>query len=260
MTLHYLKLFKELLITDLILMRQKLRGTIFNTLIWSTSLTLAATYVFPKLGMIQSYGSMMLIASIVSCSVFEVFGNASMFVADLDGERTITYQLTLPLPGLLLLVQKAVSYALHSAVLTMFILPVGKIVMQDHLVLSAIQPAKFIFAFILTHLFGGFLSLVMTAYTPNMGSIINVWVRGLFPMWFFGGAQFNWYTLKNISPVLAYINLLNPLTYAFEAMKGASLPDGQFLSFPMCICGIICSAAFFLFLAHKKLKTRLDYL
>jgi ABC-2 type transport system permease protein len=260
LTLHYLRLFKELLITDLILLKQKLGDTILNTLIWVTSITLAATYVLPKLGMMQSYGSMVLIGSIASCGIFEIFGNASIMVADLDGERTISYQLTLPLPGWILLAQKAVSYAIHSAILTLFIIPIGKLIMQDHFVLSAIQPVKFIIAYVMLHLMCGFFSLVMTAYTSNMGNILNVWVRGLFPMWFFGGSQFNWYTLKSINPWLGYINLANPLVYAFEAIKAASLADGNFLPFVICIPMMGFFSAVFLFIAHKKLQSRLDYL
>lgn len=260
MTLHYIKLMKELLITDLMIMRQKLKDTIFNTLIWSVSFTLAATYVLPFLGMTRSYSSMVLIGSIVSCGIFEIFSNTSIMVADITGEKTISYQLTLPLPGWMLLVQKAIANAIHSAILTLFILPVGKLIMSSHLAMSSINPAKFIIAFIVLHLFCGFFGLVMTAYTMNMDSIINVWVRMLFPLWFFGGSQFNWHTLYEISPILAYLNLANPLTYAFEAIKGASLAGEFFLPFWACIGMMIAASTLFLYLSNKKLQNRLDYL
>lgn len=260
MTIHYIKLMKELLITDLMIMQQKLKDTILNTLIWSVSFTLAATYVLPFLGMTRSYSSMVLIGSIVSCGIFEIFSNTSIMVADITGEKTISYQLTLPLPGWMLLVQKAVANAIHSGILTLFILPVGKLIMGNHLVMSAIHPAKFIIAFIVLHLFCGFFGLVMTAYTMNMDSIINVWVRMLFPLWFFGGSQFNWHTLYEISPILAYLNLANPLTYAFEAIKGASLAGELFLPFWPCISMMIATSILFLYLSNKKLQARLDYL
>lgn len=260
MTLYYLQLIKELLITDLILIRQRILGNVLNTLIWATSVTLISTYVFPLLGMNTHYGSMILIGIIVSTGVFETFGNASMMVSDLDGERTISYQLTLPLPGWMLMLQKTISYAIFSALLTLVILPMGKIIMGDRLLLSAINPGKFAIAFIATHLFCGTFSLILTAYTANMGLILNVWTRFLFPLWFFGGSQFDWYTLKKLSPWLAYINLANPLTFIYEAIKGASLPHGQYLPFWPCIGAVALFSGMFLYAAHRKMQKRLDYL
>ena len=255
-----IKLFKELLITDLILMKEKLSNTLINTLTVITTVTLATTYIFPLMGLGGGYASMFLIGFIVSCGIFESFGNTATMVADIEGDRTISYLLTLPLPGWLVLTQKALSYAIHNAILTLFILPIGKIVMGERLLLSAIQPGKFLLAFIFIHLFCGFYSLVMTAYTANMQSLFNIWNRALFPLWFFGGSQFNWYTLKKLSPWLAYLNLLNPLVYAFEAIKSASLPNENFLPFWACIIALTFFSTLFLYIAHKKLQKRLDYL
>lgn len=259
-TYYQIHVMKELLITDFMIIKKKLASTILDTLIWSSSVTLASTYVLPKLGMTPSYASMVLIGTILSCAVFEIFGNTSIMISDLDGEKTISYQLTLPLPGHLLLAQKALSYALHTGILTLFILPMGKLIMGDMLSLSTIQPIKFALAYVVLHLFCGFFSILISAYTPSMSNIINVWVRFLFPLWFFGGSQFNWETLKSISPILAYANLLNPLTYAFEAIKGASLTGEPFLPFWPCMAAMVIFSALFLYFGNKKLQKRLDYL
>lgn len=257
---HYFSITKELLITDLMLMKQNITDTIINTLIWASSVTAIATYVLPHLGVTQSYGSMMLIGSFVSCALFECFGNTSMMVADLDGDRVISYQLTLPLPGWLLLVQKGLGFAIHSAILTLFILPMGKLIMGKHLVLSAINPYKFVVAFVLLHLMCAFLCVIMIAYTSSMSRILHVWTRLLFPLWFFGGSQFNWYTLKEMSPALAYLNLANPITYASESIKGASLSGEAFLPFGFCIAMMTLFSIVFLYIGHRKMKRRLDYL
>ncbi|MBM3886537.1 ABC transporter permease [Candidatus Dependentiae bacterium] len=260
MIAHYLRITKELLITDLMLMKQKLFDTIVNTLIWVSSVTAIATYILPSLGITKAYSGMILIGTIASASVFECFGNTSVMVADLDGDRTISYQLTLPLPGWLLLAEKGVAFAIHSAVLTLFVLPIGKLIMGDQLVLSTIHLGKFILAYALLHLMCGFLGIIMIAYTASMNHILNVWTRFLFPLWFFGGSQFNWYTLKQISPALAYVNLANPITYAYESIKGASLTGEPFLSFWVCIAMMTLFSILFLYIGHRKIKQRLDYL
>ena len=260
MIYSYLRITKELLITDIMLMQKKLKNTIIDTLIWVSSVTAISTYILPQLGIQQAYGPMVLIGTIVSCAVFECFGNTSTTVSDLDGDRTITYQLTLPLPGWLLLVQKALYFALHSAVLTLFILPTGKLIMGSNLDLAGINPFKFALAFIGLHVMCGFFGIIMISYTPNMNLILSVWTRLLFPLWFFGGSQFNWYTLKDVSPIIAYINLCNPLTYAFEGIKNAALRDGQFLNFWLCIGMMLIFSIIFACMGNYKMKRRLDYI
>jgi hypothetical protein len=260
MIFRYIRLIKELLITDLIIMKQTISGTIINTLIWAGCVTAVSTYVFPQLGMTQAYGSMALISAIGSCGVFEIFGNTSVMVADLDGDKTISYQFTLPLPGWSLLIQKALAFAIHSAIISLFIIPLGKLLMGNQLILSAINPFKFVVAFCTLHLFFGFFALIMIAYTTSMSKILHVWTRLLFPLWFFGGSQYNWYTLKAMNPALAYASLANPLVYAFDAIKSASLSEGQYLPFWFCILMMVVFSALFTYIGHRKLQRRLDYL
>lgn len=259
MMFKYLRIFKDLLVTDFIIMKGNIRASIINTIIWTAAVTVVSTYVLPAIGINKSYGAMMLIASIATCGVFQIFGNAAFFVGDIDGDKTISYQLTLPLPGWLLWTQKALYFAVHSAIISLFILPLGKLLIGNQLVLSGINPLKFIAAFCFTHLLFGCFTLVMIAYTPNMSKIEHVWTRLLFPLWFFGGSQYNWYTLNTINPSLSYVTLANPFVYAFEAIKSASL-DGQYLPFWVSISVIIIFCAIFIFIGHKKLQHRLDYL
>ncbi len=257
---NYTKLFWELIITDFTLTKQKVSQTLINTIIWVTSITLVTSYVLPQLGIDRGYGNMILISSIMSCGVFEIFGNTSIMVSDLDGDRTISYLLTLPLPGWALLVEKAVSFAIHSALLTIMILPLGKFILGNQLLLSNVKPFHFLAAFITLHLFCGFFALVAIAYTKSMQNILHVWTRLLFPLWYFGGAQFNWHTLKGISPWLAHLSLLNPLVYPNEAMKEATLGAGNYLPFWPCIGMTVLFSVLFLVIAHKKMQKRLDYL
>jgi hypothetical protein len=260
MMLQYLHVGKELLVTDLILMRQKLMSITINTLIWVTSGAISATYILPCLGMAQSYASMMLVASAVSIGIFESFVNTSTIVSDLYGERIISYQLTLPIPGIMLLAQKALAFALRSFTVALCVLPIGKLVMGKHLVLSDISIGKFIVALAAAHLFTGCLGLFLASYTPGMQYVFNAWTRIVFPMWFFGGSQFNWYSFKSVFPIGAYINLANPATYAFEAVKSAALPHTHHLPFWLCIGMLILFSGLALFISHKKLQRRLDYL
>lgn len=256
----YLVLMKELIITELMILRKQLKDKIINQIIITVSVNLFTAYIYTYLGMPVSFAAMTSIGLLISCGVFEIFSNTATFLSDIDGERIITYELTLPVPGgWFVLVKKALIFGTNGIVLAALSLPLGKLVLQDQLDLSAIHLGPFILAIVCSHLLCGFFCLLLTAYTRNMGVIGNVWSRMIMPLWFFGGSQFNWSTLYEISPTLAYINLANPFTYAYEALKAASL-EGDFLPFWGCIAVLSITSLVCLYIANRKLKQRLDYL
>ena len=117
---------------------------------------------------------------------------------------------------------------------------------------------KFLLMFIVMHLFVGFFTLVMAAYTPSMRYIENLWTRIVFPIWFLGGYQFTWLTLSNTIPVLAYINLLNPMTYILEGFRGAVLGVDGYLNFWLCLGMVSIWTVIAGYIGVRKFLSRLD--
>jgi ABC-type polysaccharide/polyol phosphate export permease len=134
----------------------------------------------------------------------------------------------------------------------------SKLTMWQVFDLTNLSLFKYAIIFVISHIFIGFFALLIAAYTPNMSYFENVWSRVIFPMWFLGGYQFNWFTLYKQLPVLAYLNLLNPLTYILEGNRVAFLGQAGYLNFWVCCLMLI----FFLFMAAyfgvRKFMIRLD--
>ena len=256
-----LRLVGRLLKTDLLIFKTQFANMIIDNCFWISICTLISAYVLPKLGMTSSYGAFFVIGAIGSSAVFQTFGNVSRVVADLDGEKIITYPLTLPLPGWLLMVQKALSFAVQSALIGLVILPIGKLLLMDRLNLSLINPLQFFVIYITLQIFiAGFFTMFFVSITEKMSRILNVWTRVLFPLWFMGGSQFSWQTLHQVSPSFAKICLFNPFIYAFEGLHAATLGQDGYLPFWLCVGMIWLFIIVFAVISIRRMKKRLDFI
>lgn len=238
--------------------KKTFRDDLINKVTWIVCVLAIATYIWPSVGMSESFGVFMALGSLVSCCFWDSWGLSAQFVADMEGERVINYYSTLPLPAWLFFAKQIVFYAVRSMVPALIMVPLSKLILWDKLDLTSLYLGKFLIIFVLTSIFCATLSLCMTSLVRDMSSIDNISIRFLFPMWFFGGSQFSWYTFYGVSPLFAYINLLNPLVYAMEGMRVAFLGQSGYLPFWVCV-GMLVLYSFMLgFIGIKRLIRRLD--
>lgn len=227
-----IKTIYQLLKTDLFkFFRHSFADDIVNKSIWIGCTLIIATYIWPHIGMAESFGSFMGIGAIVSCMFWDCWGTSVQFVADLEGNNTTQYYLSLPIPAPWFFLKQAIFYAIRALIPAICILPLLKLILWNSLDISHIHLLPFMIVMITVSFFCGALGLFITSRVKDMNSIENIATRFLFPMWFFGGSQFSWYTLLKISPAIAYISFLNPLLYAMEAMHVVFLGQADYLPF-----------------------------
>jgi len=255
----YWLVFKNLLAEELVIFRETFSDKIINLGIWVSITAGIFGYIMPEFGLSADYGSFQLAGLIASAGLFEIFPSVMTLLSDIDGDRIISYQLTLPVPSWLILMKKIVYYAINALSLAICVTPIGKIVLWNQFDLTKIRIIPFILMLIVTSIFYGTFTLWLTARAKNMATIGNVWMRFLFPMWFLGGFQFSWAVLYKISPILAYLNLLNPLTYVMEGTRAALLGQQDFISVWICILALSIFSILSGWYATVKLKQRLDF-
>lgn len=259
MNLLTLNCLFEILRTDLIKYYKKtFIDDVINKCIWVICILLISAYVFPQMGMTQSYASFMAISAIVSSSFWDAWGVTSQFVSDLESNRVVQYYLTLPVGAPLFFIKQILFYMLRSMISSLIMIPLSKLILLDLFDVSNVSWVKFAIAFLASSLFCATLSLLMTSLVKGMHAIDNVSMRFLFPLWFFGGSQFAWYTLHEVSPLLSYISLCNPLLYAMEATRVTFLGQSDCLPFWICIVMLILFSLLFGYLGTKRLIKRLD--
>lgn len=230
-----------------------------NALIWSSLMISVFEYIMPKMGL-KGLGQFMACGAIASWGFFEVTENIAKFIADLEGERSISYYLTLPVPQWVVFARLAVTNALQAMFISVLFLPLFKLLLRDAFMLTHLSIIKFLAIFIMIHLFYGFFSLYIAARMSSLNELGNVWLRIVYPLWWLGCFQFSWKALQEISPRLAQVDLLNPIVYGMEGIRASIMGQADFLNIWVC-CGMLvlftgCAGV----IGIRRLKKRLDCL
>ena len=255
-----LHVFKELLKTDFIIFKQVFFDKLINFMIWTICLVMVNAYLMPFFGLPKLYANFILAGICAAGGLFEVFPSTVTLITDFEGDNITSYYLTLPLRPTFVWIRLLIYYAVSSASLSIFVLPVGKLLLWDQFSLSTIHIPAFALMFILANLFYGALTLWLASKVKNMTKISNVWMRFIFPMWFLGGFQFSWATLNTISPALGYISLINPMIYIMEGFRAAILGQAGYL--PLWVCAIMLTIGCVILTANSiyRLRKRLDFI
>lgn len=255
----YFNVFKELIRSDLIVFKQTFVDKFIDLTIWVVLTIVVTGYVMPFFGLANDFGVFQLGGVIAATGLFELYSNVVDLIADYEGDRIINYSLTLPIPSWFAIVAKATYYFIIYFVLSLLMLPIGKLSLWQQVNFSQIINIKLIIALIFQSMFYACFVLWISSIVTNMTKLGNVWARFIFPMWFMGGFQFSWLALYKAIPMLAYINLLNPMIYITEAVRVAILGQEGYINFSLCLLAITVFSAICLIFGMRNLKKRLDF-
>lgn len=256
--LTHLQVFWHLLVRSFVIFKPEIKDKVANCLIWTTITTLVFAWLMPTVP--DNYGTFILMSAAASWGFFSTVMNIATVIGDLDGDKTIFYELTLPLPQWMVFTKIGFANAICSFIIAILVVPIGKLCLWNSIDLTHFSFAKFYLIIFLSCLFYGFFSLLIASITKNLYKLDNIWLRVIFPMWFLGCYQFSWQNMHDISPQLAYLNLLNPVTYAMEGARAASLDPSLSLPYWNCVaalCGFIVVAGV---VGIYFMKKRLDCL
>jgi ABC-2 type transport system permease protein len=183
---------------------------------------------------LRDYGPFMLMSAIATFGFFDIVGKVSSLISDIDGERTISHTLTLPIASWLTFVHIALYWALNSALISILLFPLGKLILFNQFDLSKVGYFKLALMYITVNLFYGFFGLWLTSLLKGISHVGILWVRVINPLLMFGAYFYSWYSIYTLYPVLAVIDLVNPLVYAGEGMRSAALGQG-YISVWICL-------------------------
>ena len=250
---------KNLILSDLLVFKKNLFDKFINLTIWVVLTVFVMGYIMPYFGLPDSFGVFQLGGILAAVALFELYGSITEFVADLQGDRVIDYHLTLPIPSWLAIVSKAIYYFIIYLALSIMMLPIGKLTLWNQLDLAQINYLKLFLALIFQSIFGACFTIWASTMIDNMSQMNNVWMRYIFPMWFMGGFQFSWKSVYHVLPIVAWINLINPMIYNTESVRVALLGQDDYLNFWLCIMAISLFSVIFMTIGMSNLKKKLDY-
>lgn len=151
-----LHIFLQLLRKDLLSFRREYISKLIDTLLFFFSNVLVYSYFMPYQGLSENYASFFVVGAIASFGLIEVVGKVSIFMADLEGERAISQIIIMPIRSEMIFAYLAVFWAVTSALLAVFLFPIGKLLLLHRFDLEKISYFKFFIMFITVNLFFGF--------------------------------------------------------------------------------------------------------
>lgn len=215
-------------------------------------------YFMGRLGLKTDYGSFILLGAIGAFGLLDIIGKAGILIGDIDGDRTINYFLTLPVPSWTIFANIGLSYAIRSLLMTLPLFVWGKIFLPNQFDLSIINYPKLAIIFVTLHIFFGYFALWVAALTKELKAISSLYFRIINPMFMFGCYFFPWKEAFNIDKTIGYILLINPMTYVQEGIRAAALGQSGYISFWYSFFALWAFTVILGFHAVYKLKKRLD--
>jgi ABC-2 type transport system permease protein len=250
--------FIALLIRDARTLKEHVLTRMIDACVWSGVSLYVSQYLLPIFGIDLKFASFLVLGNLVVWAIFEVGTNMSILLGDLQGNNALSYYLSLPIPSSLIFVRLALTDAYKSFMATSPLLLLSKLILQDHFSLSSIHYPKMFTCWILSHILFGFFGIFVTSITKSFEYVTTIRQRILFPIWFLGCYQFTWNMLYQANPTIAYLNLLNPVVYVLEGMRGATNTNLEIIPFYICIMVIIFFTILFGYLGIRIFKQRLD--
>ncbi len=252
-------IFYKLVRTNLWIARQGIVDQVLNLCIWTGLTLFIMGYIMQQFGLTAHYGAFQFASIIGAVGIFEIYNAAIKNIMDIDGDRNISYYLTLPARPAVILASMAFSYSLVSMLLTVFLLPFGGLVLYNRFNFSDISWGKFVVIAFLSHIFFGVFMIAMTGHVGTMSKMRNIWMRFIWPLWFLGCYQFSWTALYIVSPFFAYLLLCNPIVCVMEGTRAALLGQQDFLPWGICCMALCFFIAAFWSYANYKMKRLLDF-
>lgn len=255
------QIFLNLLMRDLTVIKKDFFSDLINIVTWPTSLAITFGYVLPAVGMAPEMGSFLLVGSIATTFFYLAIGMGSDLVSDFSSLRFINSQLVTPITSHhVLLLQRVCSFALYSVMLSVPILPIGKLLLAQRLDLSHFSLLKFIMIVVECGFFFGFFGLFLAAIIENNRALSNVWRRIYTPMQLFGCYWFSFKMGQEVFSWPAYFMLLNPVTLMTEGVRASVFGQEQYLNFWISFTLLLGYITLLALYSFSRLKNRLDLL
>lgn len=255
----YWHVFKQMLWTDFVIFRQGYKSRFVDLAIWVGIIALIMGYIMPSFGVSADYGQFQLVGLIANAGLFDTYPNVMILLTDFQTHRVIGYDLTLPIPSWLVLIKIMCNFIFKAMFLGVCAIPIGKLVLWNQFDLTKIAIIPATAMIIALNTFYGTFTLWLASVISSTAQIGKVWTRCNFPLTMLGGFYFSWHALYKASPMVAYIDLANPMIYATEGMRAAMLGQEGFLPvwqcvFALCVFSLLCALD-----GMRRLKKRLDF-
>lgn len=251
------KITMQLMRADMRLFLKDIKDKLIDALVWGSATLIVFTYIMPSFGL-KGFGLFQAASVLISVIGFETYNQLFMIVMNLEQRKYFFYLFTLPIPAACIFFQKIMLYTINSTMLSFFMIPLSKLILMDQMNCGTINWPLLLLAIVVSAFFFSCFLIFMVGFIHKTSQVEHMFMRVVFPLWFFGGFQFSWQTLFNINKYAACGALLSPYTYATEAVRSAIFGQQGYLPYWNSIAIMFVGALLLAMIGYKRLKRRLD--
>lgn len=253
-----LKIFKWLFLRDIKVLYLELKSELPDIILWSFKILILFGYFMPTLGLPKDYGAFILFGTLVTVIFFRVFDVVNKIIQDIHYVGIIEYQLILPISSFFIFLKNVFIFVIRSFIISICVYFTGCILLVQNIYDTPSSMVKaFIIILLTSFMFAG-LTFLIVSLTKVKNLYFSYFSTILFTLWDFGCYLYSWKVLYLKIPILSYLMLLNPITYAMEGIRAAILSDSIYMNFWLCLIILIFSFVLFSILGFKFFKRRLD--
>lgn len=223
-----------LLFCEIKLFMKDWHNNILDSFFWPVVLILANGYILPAMGMPADYGAFITVSMLIIMASFTAWSAANVLAADLEGARSISYELTLPLPYWMVYLKIALQFTFKAALFNLITLAIGKIILLDAFNFAGFNILKFIFIYLIATFFFGIFALWAAVFAGTVQKFMRLELRIAGPLFFICGYSFSWFTLNEIAPIMGKLMLFTPWIYAYEGVRVAIFGQEGYLNYWLC--------------------------
>jgi len=256
--IHNIRILSYLLMRDAIVLKKTLIANIINSIIWPVSIALSYGYVVSTIGLDPRVTVFILVGSVFVIMFYSIYEYAFVLVHDIDGNRDINFELSLPLSTDLIIIRYALAFVLNTFFLVIPIIFVIKLTLYKYFDMAQFDSGRFVMITLMSLLVLSFQMLLMVGLVSRE-RFRTVRIRFFEPLMYLGGMFFSWHMLYSVSPRLSYLALINPATYMMDGFRCSIFGQEGYLNFWLCMSMLVVHLVIFIAAALHTLKKRLDY-
>lgn len=234
-----LRVFCWLLWADVRFIWKDFFANLLDAVTWPAFLILINGYVVPAIGMPADYGAFTSVSMVVIMGAYNAWAGSMLIAADLAGDQTISYELTLPLPYWMVWIKNGLYLSIKAATFNIAPLFLGKLFLGDAFNLSNFSLFHFIVIYAVASLFFGMFALFSTVIVKTAEGHSRLELRLIGPMFFVNGWAASWAIMYVVSPVFAWAIRCLPWIYAYEGCRAAILGQQGYLNIWLCVYMLI---------------------
>ena len=178
---------------------------------------------------------------------------------DLEHEHTTDYLMTI-MPARLIIIEKIFFTSLFTFFILLPYYPVAKLLLGSFFLTSSLSIPKALIILYASCLMCAAYNHLVSCVLPNSEGISRFWRRINTPLFMLGGFWVPFYVIKQFSPLLGTVALVNPFLYVTEGMRQAVLKSPLFMPFGQCTLMLLCFTIIFSCAALWFFKKRVDHI